>query len=327
MQVGSCTQTLTKSHAVSSCPIPSCPTVTGITATPPSGTAPLTVAFQATVTNAAAIVPDANGNLYHWSFGDNATQDTQASSTSHTYTTSPSASACVTVNGPQGCKPSTACTPVTVGTGTGNGNQIACGIMRLALALLFALFFVTLAGWACLSWPWFIPLGFGLAILALLIVWIVFCHPSICEVLLTIWQTLFVTTMGLLYVGPCLGQVASTLCTLLSYAWIAAGVLCLAIFLWWALRRSCDAGRCQILNAWLGAVLDATADLGLIYLALKYVQSTFPNCTVNGSVTAILGVVVLILTAILAGGHCTIDPIRLRSNTIANQGTLQRPCC
>ena len=104
-------------------------------------------------------------------------------------------------------------------------------------------------------------------------------------------------------------------------------MLSLAIFLWWALRRSCDAGRCQILNALLGAVLDAAADLGIIYLVVTNANNIFPNCALNGTVTAILPIVSLILMAILAGGHCTIDPIRLGSSAITNQGTLQRPCC
>jgi hypothetical protein len=101
-------------------------------------------------------------------------------------------------------------------------------------------------------------------------------------------------------------------------AWIGAAVLSLAIFLWWALRRSCDAGRCQILNALLGAVLDAAADLGIIYLVVTNANNIFPNCALNGTVTAILPIVSLILMAILAGGHCTIDPIRLGSSAITN---------
>lgn len=95
-----------------------CPSITALTANPSSGNAPLTVNFQATVTNPNAIVPDALGNLYHWDFGDGNTAHTTTANTSHTYTTIGTFPATVTVNVPAGCSATLGKTNVTVTTPT-----------------------------------------------------------------------------------------------------------------------------------------------------------------------------------------------------------------
>lgn len=100
---GSCEQLGSNSHVVNPCPGQPCPSVTNLAANPGSGPAPLLVTFQATVTNAGSIVPDSNGNLYHWIFGDGASTDTVGQSTSHTYASPPGSPPCVSVNVPQGC--------------------------------------------------------------------------------------------------------------------------------------------------------------------------------------------------------------------------------
>ena len=313
------------SHDVPPCAAP-CPSVTSLTATPSSGTSPLTVTFQVTIANPGSVT------AIHWDFGDASPGVTGGTTQIHTYTSSiaKTFTATVTVDGGPGCATTQGKASVTVSPpGTGNGGKTACGIARLALALLFALFFVSLAGWACLAWPVAVPIVFGIAIVTLLVLWIVFCHPTICDVLLTIWQTLFVSAMALWYVGPCLQKVGSTICVVLSLAWIAAGVLSFVVLLWWALRKDCDVGLCEILNGLLGATLDALADLAIIYGTLNYITNVFPGCTVNGGVVALLGAVNFILAVIiLPAAQCTIDPIRLSAPTLQAQiSPRRRGCC
>jgi PKD repeat protein len=311
------------SHDVPPCGAP-CPSVTSLTATPNSGTTPLTVTLRATIVNVA------QATSITWNFGDGSPTVTGGTTQIHTYTSTVAKTFTATVtveDGPQ-CATVQGTATVTVSPGsTGNGGKTACGIARLGLALLFALFFVSLAGWACLTWPWEVPLAFGVAIVVLLVVWIVFCKPTICEILLTIWQTLFVSAIALWYVNPCLAKAGSTFCTLLSWAWLAALVLSLGVLLWWALRKDCDVGLCQILNGLLGAIGDASAALGAIYGALTYIMSIFPGCTVNAGVPVLLGVLTFVLMGILRLAHCTIDPFGLSASSPNSPAALQRQGC
>lgn len=108
---------------------PGCPNLSGgLSATPSTGTAPLAVNFQVTVANAGAIVPDAQGNLYHWDFGDGTTAHTPTPNTSHTYANAGPFTATVTVNVPPGCLATAASTSITVtgGDGGGGGFSVCC---------------------------------------------------------------------------------------------------------------------------------------------------------------------------------------------------------
>jgi PKD domain len=75
-----------------------CPQLTGLTATPASGPAPLQVAFQAAVEN-----PSAFTGPYQWDFGDGSTAQTTTPGTSHTYQSPGDFTATVTAGVPAGC--------------------------------------------------------------------------------------------------------------------------------------------------------------------------------------------------------------------------------
>ncbi|MCO6493299.1 MAG: PKD domain-containing protein [Phaeodactylibacter sp.] len=95
-------------------PTCNCPVLTGLTATPATSNAPLTVNFQAGITTPGAIVPDGQGNRYHWDFGDGTSDHTQNPNTSHTYSTAGTFTVTVTVNVPPGCQAVVAATTVVI---------------------------------------------------------------------------------------------------------------------------------------------------------------------------------------------------------------------
>ena len=192
IQGGACKQSLPKTHTVDSCGPVVCPTVTAITTNPnpPSGTAPLAVTFQATVTNPGAVVGG-----FQWNFGDGNSVNTPNPTASHTYTSTGTFTASVTVNGPQGCigqNPSSASVTVTVTSGNGNGHcNLLCNIL-CDILLILALVLLAVASVAALVV--FCGGGATLQVLAaiagtaavgliLLFLWGVLCGKFFCKVL------------------------------------------------------------------------------------------------------------------------------------------------
>jgi PKD repeat protein len=86
-----------------------CPQLTGLTASPASGPAPLAVTFQTAVVDAQAVT-----GPYQWDFGDGSTAQTTTASTSHTYQSPGAYTVTVTASGPPGCPVTKASAMVTV---------------------------------------------------------------------------------------------------------------------------------------------------------------------------------------------------------------------
>jgi hypothetical protein len=86
-----------------------CPQLTGLTASPASGPAPLAVTFQTAVVDAQAVT-----GPYQWDFGDGSTAQTTTASTSHTYQSPGAYTVTVTASGPPGCPVTKASATVTV---------------------------------------------------------------------------------------------------------------------------------------------------------------------------------------------------------------------
>ena len=186
IQAGSCIQQLAKSHTVGACGQVVCPAVTAISANPASGTPPLAVAFQATVTNPGAVVGG-----FQWNFGDGNSLSTPNPTASHTYTSPGTFTASVTVNGPEGCPAATASTTVTVSE-SGNGHcNFLCNIL-CDLLLILALVLLVVASVAALvvfcsssATPQVLVAIAGTAAvgLILLFLWGVLCGRFFCKVL------------------------------------------------------------------------------------------------------------------------------------------------
>lgn len=187
-----------KSTSVTVTQPPACPSLTGLTASPSSGAAPLAVNFQASVTNPGAIVPDAQGNLYHWNFGDGTTAHTPTPNTSHTYAGVGSFAATVTVNVPTGCPATAASTSLTAAgpttpPPTGGGFNLCAALLILAVALLLIGALVVIVG-VCINVPWVWIAGAIIGALGLLlfIAWIIFCAATTpCSIMRTVHCVLF----------------------------------------------------------------------------------------------------------------------------------------
>jgi hypothetical protein len=184
------------------------------------------------------------------------------------------------------------CVPDTDGNGDGN-NNFGCGILRLLLVLLFAGLIVALVGIPCGGWSIYLAIGIAIVILIALVLWIIFCKPTFCEVLLTIWQTLFTATIGLLYFAVCL----SAVCALLPGAWIVGGILTIGFFVWWLL--ACKPSRCDVLNQLLFAVVDTAGLLGAL---------TFGLACLNPMVLGGLAVATTVLLFALGFFGCKVRP-------------------
>jgi hypothetical protein len=264
--------------------------------------------FQATVANQASVVGD-----YEWDFGDpnSGAQNTAKTSTpnaSHSYGTPspPSYTVKVKVNGPSGCAPSDRSTtvnvpgcPIVPPNDDGDTNW-GCGILRILLALLFAGLILTVVGGACLNWAWGVAVGFFIAAVIALILWIIFCQPSFCEVLLLLWQTWFAATMVLLWISGCF--LPPNPCPIVAFAWIVAVIITVGFFVWWVLR--CKPSFCNVLSKLLSAVVDTGALIGMFYLGMKYLGFIIPMCnTLLHAVPAGLAIAVLVISLIL-GFRC-----------------------
>lgn len=227
---------------------PSCPQLTGLMANPSSGTAPLTVNFQANVTNPGAIAPDGQGNLYHWDFGDGTTAHTQAPNTSHTYANPGTFAATVTVDVPPGCPAAAASTSVTItrpggtdggggGTGGGGGFNFCAALLIIAIVLLFIGNVLVVLG-VCLNVPWLWIAGaiVGVVGLLLLIAWAIWCSATTpCSVMRTVHCILFWIVA---VVAPILVIIAS----------IFGGLPC-------GLATAASWGGWGTLYAWLGFIM------------------------------------------------------------------------
>lgn len=183
---GPCTQQLSKPHTLQPCPGPPvCPSVTSITATPPSGSVPLTVTFTAVIANPGAVV---GGFL--WKFSDGGSVNTANPTVSHTFSSAGTFSVSLTVNGPAPeCTPSTLTTTVTVSSGGCNLLcKILCVILLIVALLLLALASVASVIVFCRATPP-TPQAIAPAIIAaalglgLLLLWGFLCGRFFCKTL------------------------------------------------------------------------------------------------------------------------------------------------
>lgn len=227
----SCSRKGLYSFTVPACP--ACPTVNSLSATPPSGPPPLNVNFQATVTNAGSIVPDANGNLYHWDFGDGATDHTTAPSNSHTYSSAGSFTAEVNVNVPPNCQATSA--KATINTGKkNNGDGFLCGALLIAWMLLYIVGSLLLTVGIVNSNNGLIIAGVVVLIIAVIvfIIWLIICEPALCDVLKWLLVANFVVMFILGFLASCNAQYQ-------IFFLIWAGIV-LFLLIWILIRCGCD---------------------------------------------------------------------------------------
>lgn len=256
----SCSRKATYTLNVPACP--PCPVINSLTASPSAGTAPLNVTLTANVSNAGSIVPDASGNLYHWTFGDGGTADTVPSSTSHTYSTSGTFTAEVKVNVPANCGPAQASATVDTSKKTPTNTSL-CGALLIAWLLLwfiggillsigiaFSIFNLGLAGVIVL-----------LAAILVMIIWIIVCHPTVCEVL----KWLFIVNFALMMV---FGFLAGCTPKFFIPALIWVGVVIILVII---ILIKCD---CDVLN-WVVLLLTIAVAFYAGYYALAIQLFTF----------------------------------------------------
>jgi hypothetical protein len=192
------------------------------------------------VTKTGAIVPDAQGNLYHWDFGDGTTADTPTPNTSHTYANTGTFAATVTVNVPPGCPATAASTGVTVTeaeAGEDSDFNFCAALLIIAIALQIIGSVLGILG-ICMNIPWLWIAGAivgGIGLL-LFIVWVIFCSATTpCDVMRTVHCVLFALVA---VVGPIMTVIAS----------IFGGVPC-------GIAAAAAWGGWGTLYAWLGFVM------------------------------------------------------------------------
>ena len=203
-----CTVEAATSFDVPACGTP-CPLVTSLTATPASGTAPLAVTFQATVTGTVV-------NGFQWNFGDSTPPGPGPNPNTHTYASPGSYTASVTVDGPPGCSPSTGSTTVTVsGGGNGGGPKLGCAILLVIAVILILLGALAAAIGLCTGIFWLEVVGGIVAAVGLIlfVFWVIFCAAfTSCGVMVTV-QCLLVWMVAV--VGPVMA----------ALAWLVGGFL------------------------------------------------------------------------------------------------------
>jgi hypothetical protein len=141
-------------------------------------------------------VPDAQGNLYHWDFGDGTTDHTTTPNASHTYAQAGPFAATVTVNVLPGCSATAASTSVTVTTPPPppDGGFNFCALLLVVAVALMIVGSVLIIIGVCWSVPWLVIAGAIVAGIGLLlfIAWVIFCSATTpCSVMRTVHCILF----------------------------------------------------------------------------------------------------------------------------------------
>ena len=245
---------------------------------------------------------------YTWDFGDGTTAGppSQATPPPHNYPAPGTYTASVTVTSTDPtCPPSTASTTVTIPPCSPVIPPVTgCGILRLVIVLLIAALAVTIAGVYCFNWPWYVPVVVAVVLLLLILLWIFLCRPSLCTVLLTLWQAAFSAFAVLLYMWKCLDMAGCS--TFGLWAWIIAAIIAVALFILWLI--ACRPSECIVWSQLLLAVIDAGALLGLITAGGSWLSTIFSGlsgCLLAG-VPAGLAIAALVLTLIIAFRRCLV---------------------
>jgi hypothetical protein len=182
------------------------------------------------------------------------------------------------------------------------GNP-ACGILRLLLVLLLGALAIAILGSICLGWPWYVPVGAAVLFLIVLVAWILLCQPTLCQVLLTLWQAAFTAMMALLYISQCLAMAGC-----IGWAWWIAGLVFVGFFVWWVLR--CRPSDCDVLNAFFFVIVDTLGLLGLIYAGGSWLGTVFAGLSgcLLPVIPAGLGIMLAYFGLLLGFFGCTVRP-------------------